>query len=42
MDAITVSTKQHLKQLVEDGAVDMEAALRSANSATLQAMLGGK
>ena len=37
-----ITLDQHLKQLVEDGSVDMEAALRSANSASLQAMLGGK
>ncbi|MEE2888892.1 MAG: PilT/PilU family type 4a pilus ATPase [Planctomycetota bacterium] len=36
-----ITLDQHLKQLVEDGSVDMEAALRSANSASLQAMLSG-
>ncbi|MGE4619948.1 MAG: PilT/PilU family type 4a pilus ATPase [Planctomycetota bacterium] len=37
-----ITLDQHLKQLVENGSVDMEAALRYANTASLQSMLGGK
>ena len=33
---------QHLKQQVESGSVDVEAALRYANSPALQGYLGGE
>ena len=36
-----ITLDQHLKQLVEDGSVDIEVALRFANSGSLQAMLSG-
>ncbi len=36
-----ITLDQHLKQLVEDGSVDLEAALRYANSPALQGYLSG-
>jgi Tfp pilus assembly ATPase PilU len=35
-----ITLDQHLKQLVEDGQVEREVALRHANSSALPAMLG--